>query len=153
MANLWEKFDKQIDVEGLAKDVKEAAENGGGNYKEVPHGEYEVAIYKIELVQSKKGDPMVTIWFKVLSGDYKGNMIFFNQVVTQGFQIHIVDELLRSMQLDTPILFESYSQYGDMLMDIWEEVDSKLEFALKYGENNKGYSTYEITEVFETAGK
>lgn len=27
--NIWDKFDEAIDTEGLAKDVKEAAENGG----------------------------------------------------------------------------------------------------------------------------
>lgn len=88
MANIWEKFDKAIDVEGLQKDVQEAAENGA-NFREVPHGEYEVKIEKLELVESKAGDPMVTVWFKVLAGDYKGSMIFMNQVITKGFQIHI----------------------------------------------------------------
>lgn len=34
MANIWEEFDKSIDTEGLAKDVEEAAENGGR--REVP---------------------------------------------------------------------------------------------------------------------
>ena len=29
MANIWDEFDKAIDTEGLAKDVEEAAENGG----------------------------------------------------------------------------------------------------------------------------
>ena len=45
--NIFEKWDEEIDTTGLAADVAEAAENGGsGNYKEVPHGEYEVAIDK-----------------------------------------------------------------------------------------------------------
>ena len=35
MANIWDEFDKAIDTEGLAKDVEEAAENGGR--REVPH--------------------------------------------------------------------------------------------------------------------
>ena len=32
--NIWEEFDEKIDTEGLAKDAKDAAENGG-DYKEV----------------------------------------------------------------------------------------------------------------------
>jgi len=59
--NIWEEFDEKIDVEGLAKDAKEAAENGGGNFKEVPVGTYEVEVNKMELTKSKKGDPMLTI--------------------------------------------------------------------------------------------
>lgn len=148
--NVWDKFDESVDTEGLAQDVKEAAENGSGNYKEVPHGTYEVSVEKMELVESKKGDPMVSVWFKVVSdGEYKGSLIFFNQVVTQGFQIHIVDELLRSMDTDVDIEFVTYNQYGNMLMDVFEAINGNLEFALEYGEGKKGFNTYKITEVFE----
>ena len=148
--NIWDKFDKTVDTEGLAQDVKEAAENGVGNYKEVPHGTYEVSVEKMELVESKKGDPMVTIWFKIVSdGEYKGSLIFFNKVVTQGFQIHIVDELLRSMDTDVNVEFVTYNQYGTMLMDVFEAVNGNLEFALDYGEGKKGFNTYKITEVFD----
>lgn len=141
----FSKFDKQVDLEGLKKDIEDSANN---DFKEVPHGSYEVAITKLELGESKKGDPMVKVWFKIVSGEYKGSLIFMNQVITQGFQIHIVDEFLRSLDTDIDIAFESYSQYNDLLMDIFEAVDDKLEFALKYGEN-KGFNTFEITEVFE----
>ena len=148
MANLWDKFDDAIDVEGLQKDVQEAAKNST-NYREVPHGEYEVKIEKLELVESKKGDPMVTIWFKVVSGEYKGSIIFYNQVITQGFQIHIVNELLRSLDSGIEVEFKTYKQYGQMLMDIHEAIDGRLEYGLKYGEGKKGFSTYEITDVYE----
>lgn len=37
--DMFSRWDKEIDTEGLQKDVAEAAANGGGgNYKEVPHG-------------------------------------------------------------------------------------------------------------------
>lgn len=148
--NLWEKFDKSIDTSGLAEDVKEAEKNGSGNYKEVPHGLYEVSVEKMELTESKKGDAMVSIWFKIVSdGEYKGSLIFFNQVILMGFQIHIVNDLLKSMDTDIDIDFTTYSKYGALLMDIYEVIDGKLEFALKYGEGKKGFSTYEITEVFD----
>ena len=149
MANIWDKFDEAIDTEGLQNDVKEAAVNGTGSFKEVPHGEYEVEVNKMELIASKKGDPMVSIWFKVVSGEYKGSLIFFNQVITQGFQIHIVNELLRSMDTGLDIEFKTYKQYGNLLMDVMEEIDGQLEFALKYSKGKKDFSTYEITDVFE----
>ena len=147
--NLWGKFDESIDVAGLAEDVKESEKNGSTNYREVPHGEYEVSIEKMELGESKKHDPMLSIWFKILEGEYKGSLIFFNQVVNQGFQIHIVNDLIRSMDVDVDTDFVSYNQYGNMLMDAFEQINGNLEFALKYGEGKKGFSTYEITEVFE----
>lgn len=143
----FSKFDKIVDLEGLKNDIHEAEENGG-DYREVPYGDYEVVIAKLELGESKKGDPMVKVWFKIVFGEYKNCILFMNQVINQGFQIHIMDEFLRSLETDVEIAFESYSQYAEMLMDVFEAVDGNLEFALKYGEK-KGFNTFKITEVFE----
>lgn len=155
MANMFDKWDKSIDTEGLAKDVAEAAENGGGSFKEVPHGNYEVAVHQMELKASSKGDPMISIWFKIVEdGEFKGSMIFFNQVITQGFQVHIVNELLRdivSEMEDAPIIeFKSYKQYADLIMDIFEEINENFEYELEYKQNskNKNFSTYKIKDVF-----
>lgn len=145
----FSKFDKQVDLEGLKQDIMEAEENGGGDFKEVPHGKYEVAITNLELTESKKGDPMVSVWFKVTNGEYKGSLIFMNQVITQGFQIHIADEFLRSLETTVDVQFESYSQYAEMLADIFEEIEDKVEFVLDYGENKKGFNTFEIIDSFE----
>lgn len=146
--NLWEQFDKAIDVEGLQVDIKEAAENGK-SFKEVPHGQYEVKVEKLELIASKAGDPMVTVWFKIVDGEYEGSMIFMNQVITRGFQIHLMNEFLRSLESDVEIEFKNYSQYGQLLMDVHEAIDGKYEYALVYGKNNKGFNTFEILEVYE----
>jgi len=146
--NIWDKFDKQYNTEELAKEVKEQKENGG-NFTPVPFGSYEVAVTKMELTESKAHDPMVTIWFKVLNGEHKGSLIFYNQVITQAFQIHLVNELLRAMDTDLDIEFVTYKQYAQLLMDVHEAIDGKLEFGLEYGEGKKGFGTYEITDVFE----
>ena len=147
--NIWEEFDEKIDVEGLAKDAKEATENGGGNFKEVPLGTYEVEVNKMELTKSKKGDPMLTIWFKILTGEYKGSLIFYNQVISQGFGIHNANEMLRSLDSGVEIEFVSFKKYHEMLLDIVESITDNLEYALKYDKNSKGYNTYEIVDVFE----
>lgn len=144
----WSKFDSKVDTSALKNDVKEAAENGGGNFVEVPVGDYEVKISKMELAESKKGDPMVVVWFDILEGSYKGQKIFMYQVITQGFQIHIVNEFLRSLESGVDITFESYSQYNDLLMDVNEAVES-TELLLKYGETKKGFKTFTVQEVFE----
>ena len=155
MANIFDKWDKEIDTTGLANDVKNAASNSGtGEYKEVPHGDYEVAVQQMELKASKKGDPMVSIWFKILDGEFKNSIIFFNQVITQGFQVHIVNEMLRMMvsemaDSDVPeIEFQSYKQYGNLIMDIFEAINENFEFVLAYKKGKKDFSTYEIKEVF-----
>ena len=168
MANIFDKWDESIDNEGLQNDVAEAAQNNGGNREEVPHGSYEVAIKQMELKATKKGDPMVSIWFKVVEGPHKNGIIFFNQVVTQGFQIHIVNELLRKMvseagekgedvetQLDAWFTSKTqrftYSGYSNLILDVFEITDD-FEYGLKYGKGKNDFSTYEITDVFALEG-
>lgn len=150
MANIWEKFDKNIDVEGLKKDAQDAA-NNNSDFKEVPHGDYEVEVNKLELKESKKGDPMLSIWFKILTGEYKGSLIFYNQVLSSGFGLHKANEMLRSLDSDVEVEFSNFKAYNDTIMDIAEAVDGNLEYALSYTANKKNpqFSEYEIKDVFE----
>ena len=146
--NIFEKWNSNIDLAGLQQDIKDAQDNNK-EFETVPHGEYEVKLDKLELKATKKGDPMVSAWFTILEGKYKKSKLFMNQVVTQGFQIHIVNEFLRSMGTDLNIEFVDYKQYAELLLDVAEFCDeNNLEFAIKY-EDNKGYDKFTITEVFE----
>ena len=163
--NIFAQWDNAVDMEGLQKDIQEAKENGGGNFKEVPHGQYEVSIEKMELVATKVDKnsddpkkhiarPMVSVWFNIVNGDYKGQKIFMNQVIHgehAGFQIHTVNEFLRSLTKDcaVPVIeFKSYSQYANLLMDIHELIADSFEYGLKYGQTKKGFNTFEITDIF-----
>ena len=146
--DMFEKWNSNVDLAGLQQDIKDAQDNNK-EFEAVPHGDYEVKLDKLELKATKKGDPMVSAWFTILEGKYKKSKLFLNQVITQGFQIHIVNELLRSMGTDLSIEFVDYKQYAELLLDVAEECDgNNLEFALKY-EDNKGYDKFTITEVFE----
>ena len=51
--SIFDKWDKNVDTEGLQKDIAEAEANGGqGDYREVPVGTYEV---KIDSLSQKDG--------------------------------------------------------------------------------------------------
>lgn len=150
MAVDFSKFDKNVDLEGLQADITEASNNSGGTFKEVPHDKYEVSIEKLEMTVSKKDDPMLTCWMKILDGEYKNSRIFMNQVVTQGFQFHIANEFLRSLVegMEIEIKFESYVQYAGLVMDVHEAIDGQREFLVDYGEK-KGFNTFKIEEVYD----
>lgn len=148
----FEKFNKKFDI----KKLREESESVGSTMdygEEIPTGDYEVSLEKLELTESKKtNDPMVTAWFKIVSGEFKGRIIFMNQVVTLGFQIHNVNCILKEMDAidEKEIVFEDYAKYNKLLDKIFAEVNQqKLEFALNYSENNKGYKQFKIAEVFE----
>lgn len=144
----YSKFDDMVDLKGLKSDVKEA-EDKGSSFDEVPHGSYEVKIDKMELTESKNGDPMVTIWFKILEGKQKDRLIFMNQVIIKGFQVHLMNVFLKSFDTDADVHFETYTQYAKLIEYIKDYIGMNgLEFELEYGER-KGYNTFKIVQVFE----
>ena len=154
MADIFEKWNESTDLKGLQDDIKDAQENNKREYEEIPHGEYEVKVDKMELKATKTDkQPMVSIQFRIISGKYKNSCLFFNKKIggtkNDGLMIHQSNEFLRSMETDLEIEFVDYKQYADLLLDVAEECDTnKLEFAIKY-EDNKGYDKFTITEVFE----
>ena len=149
MSNVWQKWNEKIDMVGLKEDVKKAAENKQ-EYKDVPKGKYEVKITKRELKSSKKtDDPMLSCWMKIIAGKYKGQYIFYNQMLTTGFGIHAANEFLRSLEGSVEVKFDDFKQYEELLMDIMEIIEAeKLEYVLNYGENDKGFKTCKIEDVF-----
>lgn len=151
MANIFDKFDANIDTKQLSEDVKNYEANGGNTeYEEVPVGNYEVKVEKMELKEAKSGKPMVTIWFKILAGNFKNSYIFMNQILVEPFQVHIVKELLKSLDSGIEIDFESYSQFNNLLLDVHEAINqAKLEYQLEYTTDKKGYGKYKIVEVYE----
>lgn len=150
--NIFEKFNDMFDIEGLKADIASAA-TSGGDFKEVPEGDYEVKVVKIELGQTGEksktpGMPMAKVWFEVLAGEYKGQKIFMNQMLTSAFSFHKMNEFLSSLETGIPVSFENFAQYADLFTKIFDAVDGKAEYQLNYGKNNKGYSTYTIVQRF-----
>lgn len=150
--NMFAKFNEMMDVAGLQKDVEQAASNTG-EFVEVPKGDYEVKVTKIELGQTGEqsknpGMPMAKVWFDILAGEFKGQKIFMNQMLTSGFGIHKMNEFLISLETGIPVVFENFEQYNALFEEIFREVDGRAEYQLAYGENNKGFSTYTIVQKF-----
>lgn len=152
MENIFEKFNTMIDVDGLKKDI-EAAASSTGDFVEVPDGNYEVRVSKIELGQTGEraknpGMPMAKIWFNIIAGEYKGQKIFCNQMLTSGFGIHKCNELLTALESGVEVVFENFEQYHSVMEEVFNAVDGVGEYELAYGHNNKGYAVYQIVQRF-----
>ena len=149
--SVFDKWNKAIDVEGLAKDTKDVEANGGtGDYADVPVGTYECKIEKMELKESSKGDPMFSAWFRIISGDQENRLMFMNAVITQGFQIGNVNKFLRSLDAVEEVEFRDYGQYNDLIMDIMEAIDeASLEYLIEYKKGKKDFPVYTVKEVYE----
>lgn len=150
--NLFDKFNEMMDLDGLKADIELASKNTG-EYVEVPFGDYEVKVVKLEIGETGEksknpGMPMAKIWYEILTGDMKGNKIFQNQMLTGGFGIHKMNELLNDFETGLTIVFENYNQYNDLFEQVFAEIDGKAEYQLSYGQNNKGFNTYTIVQRF-----
>lgn len=143
----YAKFNQVFDVEGLKQDLSKAAEN---NFEKTPYGEYVVHISKLELVENSKGNPMLTVWFEILEGNLQKRLIFMNQTITAGFQLHLCNEFLRSLDSGLEVVFDDFEQYGKLIEQIYHKtMELGLEYALEYSEK-KGYDTFKIKEVFDS---
>lgn len=147
MANIWDEFDEAIDTEGLQEDIEKAAE-GGGDYAEVPEGDYEVEITKLELGKSKKDKPMLVVWMKIVSGDYKGQLLFYYQTIDQGFGLHNANLFMRSLDTGLEIEFKSYKQYHGVIEAVKAKAD-ECEFGVNYKINDKGFSIYKVNDIYD----
>lgn len=151
--SIWEKFDKKVDLAGLENEVKEAEENGG-DFPEIPHGKYEVALKSIELVETKKEPvrPMIKMTFKVLAGKFKGQNMWVNQMADTGFKLKLGTDFVNSMKPANEVKFSKERGYAGLEEDLFnaaKHIKENFEFVLNYDKNDKGYDTYKIDEVFE----
>lgn len=145
----YEKFNNALNIEEIKAGIEEA-KSKSQEYAEVPlNRDYEVIVESMELGESKNGNPMVKIKFKIIDGEFRNQRIFMNQVVNKGLSIHIMNEFLRSLDSGVEVDFVEYQQYGQMIEDIFDKIDGELSYLLRYGENASGYKTFSIKEVYE----
>lgn len=159
MAIDFSKFDSQVDTKKLASDVREAAENGGGDFPTVPKGNYVVVPEKLELGETKDHRPMLKGQFRIKedeNGDttYKKQMLFYNRVLygtkNDANMIASAVGFLKSLEPTDevgPIVFESYSQFAELVLDVMENIENFLEYLVEYDPD--AFNSLHIVEVYE----
>lgn len=137
-------FDKKVNKEELEAQIKEAKENGGGN-EDLPKGRYYGFFEKFELGVTKKDNrPMFKCQFRIKGAyDAEGNptkkyakkCVFMNRVVygtkNDGAMINGLLTWLENLNCDFPIVFESYSQLNELILDIFDDI-SEVDFDIEY---------------------
>lgn len=155
MSNMFKKWNQQMDTEAIRNDIADIEANKK-EYKEVPCDTYEVEITKLFLDASKNtGLPLMKVWFKIVAGEYKGQLIFMNQVLVSSsgntFGLHNANEFLKSLKTSLPVAWVEWESYAELLEDIKEELkERKMTFQLNYGKAKNGdFKTYTIEQVFD----
>ena len=144
----FSKFDEMFNLEGLKEDIKAAADRNT-DFVEVPDGQYECRIEKMEMKESKTGNPMLSIWYKVIAGDFKNSVLFQNQAIHTGFGLHTAKKTLSDMDTGLVIDFQSFAQFASLIESVKEAIESQqLEYAVNYTTAKNNFKNFEITEVF-----
>ena len=150
MAIDFKKFQQQFPADEMKKQTEEAKKN---EPQKIPDGEYHCKVENMELRESKKGAPMCSIMFRIVSGDHKKQCIFYNRVLAgtknDGFMMKSNNDFLESLDSGVDVSFESWEQYNDMILDIAEAIDAdKLEYTVEVTTDGK-YQTLEIVDIID----
>lgn len=154
MAFDFSKIDKTVDLKGLQADVEEAKKNGGGDFPTIPAGKYEAKVETLEVKGTKVGNrPMLSVSFKILSGEYKNQRIFMNRVLygTKNDKNMIASAIgfLEKLDSGVPISFNGYEPFRQLVLDVAEAIDEAgLEYAVDYDDSR--FNSVSIDQVFES---
>ena len=147
----FSKFDASINEAELAKQLEEAKNNPQQSDKEVPAGNYTVKIEKMELGATKDGRPMFKVQCRILDGEFKKWCLFMNRVIygTKNDANMIASVLGWLEKLDTRVRpeFKNYSQFADLVLDIYEEVADSVELEVYYDPD--AFNSINIEGVFD----
>ena len=161
MSNIFDKFDAQINQDELEKQKKAAAENAQ-EFEPVPAGKYITNIENMELGLTKDQRPMFKVQMRLVEGvgkeeakflaKYKKKKpcIFMNRVIfgtkNDGSMIASVEGWLAKIFPDDPIVFVSYTQFANEILDAAEDCEG-LEFEVEYDDSK--FNSISITDVFD----
>lgn len=157
MAVDFSAFDAKMDP-NLQDDVKNAKE-----YEDVPNGDYIVSVDKMEVKTTKAGDKLmfaVQMSIKENSdgskSNQKGRKIFFNRVISgnrvseswnDGKAIKSVITWLDKLGTDLVPEFVNYSDFAELVLDIFQEIQGKVELDVTYKASD--FNPVSINEVYD----
>lgn len=153
MAIDFSAFDNKVNLSELQKEVAEADASA---FEDVPDGTYIVGFEKMEIKLTKAKDKlMFAVQCKIKEGEHKGRMIFFNRVIsgntspkwTDGMAIKSVCTWLDKLETETIPEFINYEDFAGCVLDIFQEVQGKVEAEIEYSGSN--FNPITIKEVFD----
>ena len=98
---------------------------------------------------------MFAVQCNIKEGEHKGRKIFFNRVIsgntspkwTDAMAIKSVCTWLDKLETETVPEFINYADFSDCVLDIFQEVQGKVEAEIEY--SAKKFNPITINEVFD----
>lgn len=147
----FSRFDATINTEEMAKQIEEANNNPQQTDKQVEEGNYTVKIEKMEVGATKDGRPMFKVQCRILDGEFKKWCLFMNRVLygtkNDASMISSVIGWLQKLEPSQTVEFKNYSQFSELVLDIFEEVADAVELDVAYDPD--AFNSISIEEVFD----
>lgn len=146
----FSKYDKEMDIEKMQKEVEEAEKNGGSS--ELEKGTYIVRFEKMELGESKAGKPMFKAVARIQEGEHKKQCIFINRVVygtkNDANMIASVVGFLKKLDSEVePIIFQGYDDFADLIEEIADDVMENMEYEVEF--NPDAFNNVTIKDAYQ----
>ena len=150
----FSKFDKQLDMSQMRKDIDEIKKNNGtGDYPEIEKGTYHGVFENLEVGTTKDGRPMLKAMFRITEGEHKKQCLFMNRVLygtkNDANMIASAEGWLETLEPSEDVgdvIFRGYDKFAALVMDIAEDI-SELEYDVEYDPDS--FNPVKILEVYE----
>ena len=147
----FSQFDNKINTEELNKAIEEAAKNPQKNNKEVPAGTYIVAVEKMELGATKDGRPMFKVMLRIKEGEFKKWCLFMNRTIygtkNDANMISSVIGWLKTLEPSVDVEFKNYTQFADLILDIYEELTDAVELEVDYDPDE--FNSVSVVNIYD----
>lgn len=158
MAIDYSKFEQNVDLDALQKDVENAPDT---DFEDVPDGKYVVSIDKMEIKETKAGDKlMFAVQAKIKEGEYKNRLLFFNRVILGNKSsekwndvkaiksvITWVNKLLAPGE--APVEFVNYEDFDGQILDVFQSVKDSIEIEMDWKASNFNPMQFSSDDVYE----
>lgn len=138
-----------MDYKAFSQEVKELDLNGKQEFKEVPAGQYECSLKKLELKQAKSGADKVSAWWEILEGEFKGSLLFQNVVLSGSFGTHNYKRFMLDLKTNVDFLnFTSREELESVIEKVFDDVIANYEYLVQVKDGKNGFKEFDIQDVF-----
>lgn len=143
-------FDKFADklTDAFYSEVAEIEKlNKSMDFNKVPDGEYKVEIIDMAVKQSRKGNWMIQVLFKILEGQYENDVVPAYMMVNKR-NIESNNEFLTSLGSGIKVECVSITQYKQLVDDIYITIMHEKQYDIKVSTSASGFTNYKVLNVY-----
>ena len=161
MAIDWDAFKAELSEKDKKTLEKMGQESADGDFEEVPDGDYEVRISRMEFGTSKNGNPTAYVNFDIIAGDYDGDVIYHTFSFggkSPAFKLKKFVDFASTLKSGIDLSYSNFKdENGDFdgeklenaINEIFDIIGDKTEYAINKTTNKNGFRDIKVIEVFD----